>query len=112
MALEFQNDQDAQAMLAGAAKAIKALRYCWLVNRDGETVQARPMGHQLLDSGKDLQCWFLADLRSRKVSALRRNATINIIFYDERDDAYDQSDRLWSAHPGARGSSIALEGLV
>jgi general stress protein 26 len=76
--------------LAGAAKVIKSVRYCWLVTRteDGG-IGTRPMGRLLHDAGEDE--WtirFVTDGRSRKASDLRGDGRVTLIFQRDPDDAY------------------------
>jgi general stress protein 26 len=77
-------------LLAGAAKALAAVRYCWLVTaaeRDG--ANARPM--ERLKRESDESEWkirFLTDGRSRKASELRRDGKVAVIFQHDADDAF------------------------
>jgi general stress protein 26 len=87
MALEHEGG-DVRRLLDGAARAMEAVRYCWLVNQDGEGVQARPIGHLPSADDTGMKRLFLTDRRSHKVADIRRNATIGVIFHDERQDAY------------------------
>ena len=77
-----------QELLAGAAKTMASMRYCWLVtNADG--VQARPMGRLPPEAGEDaLTVRFLTDDRSRKASEIRHAGTVTAIFENQADDAY------------------------
>ncbi len=76
--------------LAGAAKAIAGMRYCWLMTAaetGGATV--RPMG--LLPRDPDENEWkirFLTGGRSRKASDIRRTGKVTVIFQRDADDAY------------------------
>jgi len=76
-------------LLAGAAKSIATIRYCWLATA-AETGGAnlRPMGWLLHDSENDWTVQFVTDGRSRKVADLRRASKVAIIFQREADDAY------------------------
>ncbi len=81
---------DVSRLLAGAAKTIASLRYCWLVT-EGETggASARPMGR--LSRNVDEDDWtiqFITDGRSRKASDLRRAGKVMVIFQRDADDAY------------------------
>jgi general stress protein 26 len=104
------NDVDVSRLLAGAAKMIAGVRYCWLLT-ESETsgVNTRPMGQLLPDS--DHNDWiirFIADGRSRKASDIRRTNNVELIFQHNNDEAFaafagratlieDPSDvaRLW-----------------
>jgi general stress protein 26 len=77
-------------LLAGAAKTIASVRYCWLVTA-AETGRAslRPMGRVLPDP--DENEWtirFITDGRSRKASNIRRAGKVDIIFQNDADDAF------------------------
>jgi general stress protein 26 len=79
-----------EALLAGAAKTIRNVHYCWLVTEaaDGDT-NPRPMGRLLHDADEDE--WtirFLTDGRSRKVADLRHTDRVAIIFQQAPDDAF------------------------
>ncbi len=79
-----------EVMLAGAAKTIRNVRYCWLVTEaeDGAT-NPRPMGRLLHDADEDE--WtirFLTDGRSRKVADMRRTDRVAMIFQHAPDDAF------------------------
>ena len=44
---------DVDRLLAGAAKAVKSVRYCWLLTAaEGGGVRTRPMGRLLHDKGE------------------------------------------------------------
>ena len=78
-------------LLAGAAKAIASVRYCWLATTSGETgrFSARPMGRIPSDLAEDE--WtvrFITDGRSHKASDIRRAGEFALIFQHEADDAY------------------------
>jgi general stress protein 26 len=79
-----------EALLAGAARTIRNVGYCWLVTEaeDGAT-NPRPMGRLLHDPDEDE--WtirFLTDGRSRKVADMRRTDRVAIIFQQAPDDAF------------------------
>jgi general stress protein 26 len=83
-------DVDVSQLLAGAAKMIGSVRYCWLVT-ESETggVNARPMGHVLPASDRnDWKFRFLADGRSRKTFDIRRAGKVELIFQNDNDDAF------------------------
>jgi general stress protein 26 len=76
-------------LLAGAARTIKDVRYCWLVTQaeDGGA-NPRAMGRLLQGGGDD--AWtiqFVTDGRSRKVADMRRADRVTLIF-QHGDDAY------------------------
>jgi general stress protein 26 len=75
-------------LLAGAAKSIATIRYCWLATA-AETGDAnlRPMGW--LHAGEnDWTIQFVTDGRSRKVAEIRRASKVAIVFQREADDTY------------------------
>lgn len=77
-------------LLAGTARNIATVRYCWLVTQ-AETggVHARPMGHILPNRDEDAwTIWFIADGRSRKASDIRSTRGAEIIFQHDAGDAY------------------------
>ena len=79
-----------EALLAGAAKTIRNVHYCWLVTEaeHGDT-NPRPMGRLFHDADEDE--WtirFLTDGRSRKVADMRRTDRVTIIFQQIPDDAF------------------------
>jgi general stress protein 26 len=79
-----------ESLLAGAARTIRAVRYCWLVTgaKDG-FVNGRPMGRLLHEPGED--AWILRCVvngRTRKVAEVERNAEVALIFQDDASDAY------------------------
>jgi general stress protein 26 len=77
-------------LLAGAAKTMAGVRYCWLVTTaDQGAVHGRPMGRIPPEVGEDaLTVRFLADGRSRKVSEIRQAAAVTAIFENQPDDGY------------------------
>jgi general stress protein 26 len=82
--------EEVSRLLAGAAKRIAGIRYCWLVT-EAETggVSARPMGR--LPPGPDENDWnvrFVTDRRSRKASEIRCAGNIVVIFQYDPDDAF------------------------
>jgi general stress protein 26 len=79
-----------EVLLAGAAKTIGNVRYCWLVTaaEEGGT-NPRPMGRVLHDADEDE--WtirFITDGRSCKVAEMRRTGRVAIIFQHAPDDAF------------------------
>ena len=81
---------DVSLLLAGAAKAIAGVRYCWLVT-EAETggTNARPMGRLLPAAEEnDWTIRFVTDGRSRKASDMRRAGKVGLIFQRDQDDAF------------------------
>jgi general stress protein 26 len=83
---------EVSSLLAGAAKAIRSVRYCWLATaaEDG-FANLRPMGRLLRDAGDEKDEWtiqFIADGRSRKVTDMRRAGRVAIIIQRDPDDAF------------------------
>ena len=77
-------------LLAGAAKTIASVRYCWLMT-EAETggANVRPMGRiSPVPDGNDWTLWLLADGRSRKISDIRRANRVALILQREPDDAF------------------------
>jgi general stress protein 26 len=107
-----EDEVQVKRFLAGAAKAIGRVRYCWLVT-DAETggINARPMGRVLPASGEDdWKIRFVTDGRSRKAADIRRSGSIGLIFQNDHDDAFvalngramlieraSEVDRLWKS---------------
>jgi len=105
-----QDEVGVNRFLAGAAKAIASVRYCWLVT-DAETsgISARPMGRVLSPPGEDdWKIRFVTDRRSRKAADIRRAGNVGLIFQHDHDDAFvalngramlieraAEVDRLW-----------------
>jgi general stress protein 26 len=81
---------DVSRLIAGAAKAMRSARYCWLATAsENATPRVRPMGRVLNDPGEDQ--WiirFLTDGRSRKAADMRRAEEVTILFHHEPDLAY------------------------
>jgi general stress protein 26 len=89
--LDVINETDAgvSALLAGAAKTIQAVRYCWLVTQAADGFNARPMGRVLPDKSED--GWivrFVTDGRSRKAHELCGEREVGLIFQSDPDEAY------------------------
>ncbi len=81
---------DVSRLLAGAAKTIASVRYCWLLT-EAETggASARPMGlvsHHADEN--EWTIWFITDGRSRKASDIRRAGKVAVIFQRDADDAF------------------------
>jgi general stress protein 26 len=105
-----RDDVGISQLLAGAAKTIASVRYCWLVT-DAETgvANARPMG-RVLSEEDDWTIRFVIGGRSRKASDIRRASEVGLIFQRDQDDAFvvlsgkatlieraSEVDRLWKA---------------
>jgi general stress protein 26 len=86
----MSGDSDVARLLAGAARAVRKVRYCWLVTaREAGGTEARPMGRLLHDPGED--DWtlrFVTDGRSRKAAALGRDGRVTLVFQDDPAEAY------------------------
>jgi general stress protein 26 len=85
-----RTDAEVDRLLAGAARTVREVRYCWLVTGAGEGgLNARPMGHLPLEPGED--AWtirFVVDGRSRKVADLQRGDKVALVFQHDGKDAY------------------------
>jgi general stress protein 26 len=77
-------------LLAGAARAIRGIRYCWLLTAAPEgLVHGRPMGRLLHAPDEDE--WtirFVVDGRSGKVAEVERERSVALIFQDDANDGY------------------------
>jgi general stress protein 26 len=87
---DARGDVEVGRLLAGAAKVIASVRYCWL-QTEAETgsVNARPMGRLL--PGPDESEWmirFITDGRSRKASDIRLASKVGLNFQHDPDDAF------------------------
>jgi general stress protein 26 len=79
---------DVERLLAGAAKTMASVRFCWLMTAP-ETASLRPMGRLPAEPGDD--AWtvrFVTDRRSRKARDIRRAGRVELIFQDDAADAY------------------------
>jgi general stress protein 26 len=89
-AIEQRDGLEVSRLLAGAAKTVTSVRYCWLATAsEAGPPRVRPMGRVLNDPGEDE--WtirFLTDGRSRKVADMRRTDRVAIIFQHAPDDAF------------------------
>lgn len=107
-----ETDAGVRALLAGAAKTIRAVRYCWLVTEATNGFNARPMGRVLPDKSED--GWiirFVTDGRSRKAHELCGERQVGLIFQSDPGEAYaalfgaarlleraEDVERLWKKH--------------
>jgi general stress protein 26 len=85
-----RDDGELSRLLAGAAKTVARVRYCWLVT-EAETggANARPMGRLMPDVDEnDWTIRFVTDGRSRKASDIRRAGKVGLIFQHDQDDAF------------------------
>jgi general stress protein 26 len=77
-------------LLAGAAKTIQTVRYCWLVTAaEHGFANARPMGRLLNDPDEDE--WtlrFVTNGRSHKAAELRCSSKVALTFQHDPSDAY------------------------
>jgi general stress protein 26 len=80
---------EAGRLLAGAAKTVAQVRYCWLVTeRDTGGANARPMGRLVPEIDEnDWTIRFITDGRSRKTSEIRRAGNVGLVF-QHGDDAF------------------------
>ena len=85
-----RDDVEVSRLLAGAAKAIAKVRYCWLLTETGTgSANARPMGRVLPETDQsDWTIRFITDGRSRKASDIRRTGKVALIFQHDADDAF------------------------
>lgn len=76
-------------LLAGAAKAIASVRYCWLLTaaQSGDAA-ARPMGLLRRDPENEWTIRSVTDGRSRKAQDIRRSGKVKVIFQRDADDVY------------------------
>src|SRR5260370_16638621 len=89
-AQDARDDVEVSRLLAGAAKVVARVSYCWLVT-EAETggVCARPMGRLLPNPEKnDWTIRFVTDGRSRKAGDIRRARKVGLIFQHDPDDAF------------------------
>jgi len=107
-----ETDAGVSALLAGAARTIQGVRYCWLVTKAADGFNARPMGRVLPDKSED--GWtirFVTDGRSRKAHELCGKQEVGLIFQSDPDEAYvalfgearlleraDDVARFWKKH--------------
>jgi len=77
-------------LLAGAAKTIESVRYCWLVTMAAAgSVNTRPMGRLLHNADEDE--WtirFVTDGRSCKTEDIQRDNKVALIFQHDPGDGY------------------------
>jgi general stress protein 26 len=89
-AIEQHDGLEVSRLLAGAAKTVTSVRYCWLATAsEAGPPRARPMGRVLNDPGDDE--WtirFLTDGRSRKARDMRRAGEVTILFQHDPDLAF------------------------
>ena len=87
---DVRNAVDVNRLLAGAAKTVANVRYCWLVTEaESGAINARPMGRiSRVPDGNDWTLRFITDGRSRKAADIRRADKVVVIFQRETDDAF------------------------
>jgi general stress protein 26 len=94
---------DVSRLLAGAAKTMASVRYCWLATAsEAGAPRLRPMGQILRDPGED--DWtirFLTDGRSRKAADMRRDSEVAILFQHDPDLAFMTLIGKAQLHDGA-----------
>src|SRR5271163_128891 len=87
---EQRDAVDVTRLVAGAAKTVTSVRYCWLATAsEAGPPRVRPMGRVLNDPGEDE--WtirFLTDGRSRKAADMRHNGEVAILFQHDPDLAF------------------------
>ena len=87
---EQRDTVDVSRLLAGAARTMASVRYCWLATAsEAGPPRLRPMGQIPRDPGEDE--WtirFLTDGRSRKVADMRRDGEVAILFEHDPDLAF------------------------
>ncbi len=84
-----ETNTEVRALLAGAAKTIQAVRYCWLLTKAADSFNARPMGRIFAEKGEDE--WtirFVTDGRSRKAHEVCGEREVGLIFQSDPDEAY------------------------
>ena len=81
---------DVGRLLAGAARTIASVPYCWLATSTAAGLPSmRPMGRLPRGLGDD--DWtirFVTDGRSRKAADIRRAPEVALLFQRDADDAY------------------------
>jgi general stress protein 26 len=85
-----RDDEEVSRLLAGAAKTIDRVRYCWLLT-EAETggANARPMGRLMPEvDASDWTVCFVTGGRSRKAFDIRRADKVVLIFQHDQDDAF------------------------
>ncbi|SRR5216684_2300572 len=85
-----RDDAEVNRLLAGAAKTIARVRYCWLLTEAGTGgANARPMGRVLSDADEnDWTIRFVTGGRTRKASEIRRVGKVGLVFQQDQDDAF------------------------
>ena len=81
---------DVSRLLAGAAKTVATVRYCWLATAsEAGPPRVRPMGRITRDAGEDeWKIRFLTDGRSRKARDMRSTGEVTILFQHDPDLAF------------------------
>jgi general stress protein 26 len=105
-----KNELKVDRLVAGAAKAIARVRYCWMITEtEANRINARPMGRVLPSANDDdWKIRFVTDGRSRKVTDIRRVGNVGLTFQHGHDDVFvalhgkadlidraSEVDRLW-----------------
>jgi len=80
---------DVDRYLAGAARMMASVRYCWLATHsDGGDFGIRPMGLLPKENGDpEWTMRFLTDGRSRKAGEIRRDPRVAVMFLHDANDA-------------------------
>ena len=89
-AIEQHDAVDVSRLVAGAAKTVTSVRYCWLATAsEAGPPRVRPMGRVLNDPGEDeWRVRFLTDGRSHKAADIRRVSEVTILFQHDPDLAF------------------------
>lgn len=87
---EQRDAVDISRLVAGAAKTVASVRYCWLATRsEAIPSRMRPMGRVPNDPGEDE--WtirFVTDGRSGKAADMRRASEVAILFQNDPELAF------------------------
>jgi len=85
-----RHDLEIDRLLAGAARTVKAVHYCWLVTTtEADRLRTRPMGRLMHDPGEDpWRIRFVTDGRSAKAADLRRGGEVALVFQHDLGEAY------------------------
>ena len=81
---------DVSQLLAGAARTIASVPYCWLATESEEGgVNVRPMGRLPADPEEDrLTVRFLADGRTRKLAEIRHGARVAVTYENLPEEGF------------------------
>jgi general stress protein 26 len=81
---------DVSQLLAGAAAAIRPVRFCWLLTAAEDGSHARPMGRlpNGAGGGDEWTIRFITDGRSHKAEDMRRSDRVTVVFQNDPALAY------------------------